>query len=202
MKVTDLLFSFDKGLYKMLMMKKLQVIKRDQDYLGVVDGGEARASQSLLRSAPQFATQPFADSPHLERTCFTPEEFTEQIMKAQRYQAIVLDEARAALNSRQSMTKVSRALTSMLAEVRQKNLFLFVVLPSIYDLDKYVALWRTKSLFHLYLEDESRVSSKFGRANKSKTSSIMERRLFRTENRAASSLVASASTEFCPKRNT
>jgi hypothetical protein len=38
----------------------------------------------------------------------------------------------------------------MLAEIRQKNLFVFVVMPTFFDLDKYVALWRSRALIHVY----------------------------------------------------
>ena len=38
----------------------------------------------------------------------------------------------------------------MLAECRQKNLFIFVVMPTFFDLDKYVALWRSRALIHVY----------------------------------------------------
>jgi hypothetical protein len=38
----------------------------------------------------------------------------------------------------------------MMMEMRQKNLFVFIVLPTIFLLDKYVALWRTVGLFHVY----------------------------------------------------
>jgi hypothetical protein len=38
----------------------------------------------------------------------------------------------------------------MLAEIRQKNLFIFIVLPTFFDLDRYVALWRSRALIHIY----------------------------------------------------
>ena len=40
-------------------------------------------------------------------------------------------------------------------QMRQKNLFVIVVLPSIFQIDRYVALHRTKNLIHVY-ENKSR----------------------------------------------
>jgi hypothetical protein len=48
---------------------------------------------------------------------------------------------------------VNRTLISMMTEIRQKNLFIFVVLPSFFDVDRYVAIWRARALFHVYTAD-------------------------------------------------
>ena len=50
------------------------------------------------------------------------------------------------------MSLINRTLISMLAEIRQKNLFVFVVMPCFFDLDKYVALWRSRVLIHVYTD--------------------------------------------------
>jgi len=41
-------------------------------------------------------------------------------------------------------------------ECRQKNLFVFIVLPTIFMLNKYAALWRTRGLFHVYTKKGKR----------------------------------------------
>ena len=48
------------------------------------------------------------------------------------------------------MSLINRTLITMLAEIRQKNLYVFVVMPCFFDLDKYVALWRSRALIHVY----------------------------------------------------
>ena len=42
----------------------------------------------------------------------------------------------------------------MLAEIRQKNLFVYVVMPTFFDLDKYAALWRSRALINVYTVGE------------------------------------------------
>lgn len=52
------------------------------------------------------------------------------------------------------MSKVNRTLVKMLTEIGFKNLFVIIILPSVFDLDRYVALWRSKALFHVYTGDK------------------------------------------------
>ncbi|KKM04547.1 hypothetical protein LCGC14_1763090 [marine sediment metagenome] len=88
---------------------------------------------------------------NLNRVAFTSKEFTDVITKAKKHEAVVYDEAYTGLSSRATMSVINRALVSMLAEIRQKNLFVFIVMPTFFDLDKYVALWRSRALFHVYV---------------------------------------------------
>jgi len=91
-----------------------------------------------------------------ERIVFTPSQFRKAIMAAEKYQSVVYDEAYTGLSSRSTMGMINRALVSMLAEIRQKNLFVFVVMPCFFDLDKYVALWRSRALIHVYTTEFQR----------------------------------------------
>ena len=38
----------------------------------------------------------------------------------------------------------------MLAQIRQKNLFILILIPSFFDLDRNIALWRSRALIHTY----------------------------------------------------
>ena len=88
---------------------------------------------------------------NLDRVVFTPKDFRHAIINSQKYQSVVYDEAYTGLSSRATMSLINRTLISMLAEIRQKNLFVFVVMPCFFDLDKYVALWRSRALVHVYI---------------------------------------------------
>ena len=52
------------------------------------------------------------------------------------------------------MSEVNRSMAGVATEMRQKNLFIIIVLPSFFDLDRYFALWRCKSLFHVYFTEK------------------------------------------------
>jgi hypothetical protein len=45
-------------------------------------------------------------------------------------------------------------MIGLATEMRQKNLFVLLVLPSFFDLDRYFALWRCRALFHVYFTPE------------------------------------------------
>lgn len=87
---------------------------------------------------------------NLSRVCMTPEEFRIAIETAERGQAIVYDEAYGGLASRRALSEVNHILTQMMMECGMKNLVLIIILPTYYMLDKYVALFRARGLFHVY----------------------------------------------------
>jgi len=126
--------------------KAKQVLKEDWDMIFCYDGYEG-SGKSTKAIQDAFYCDPTLT---LERITFTPDDFKKQIIKAQQYQAVVYDEAYTGLSSRSAMSRVNKTLVQMLAEIRQKNLFVFVVMPTFFDLDKYVALWRTRALVHVY----------------------------------------------------
>lgn len=127
-----------------------EVILNDWDMVFCVDGYEGAGKSVLAMQCAKFCDPSFT----VDRVVFTPKEFQNAINNSEKYQAVVYDEAYTGLSSRATMTSINRALTGMLAEIRQKNLFVFVVMPTYFDLDKYVALWRSRALIHVYTGDK------------------------------------------------
>jgi hypothetical protein len=145
MKVTDKDYYMDGYLEKNLLTAK-NVIKKDWDMVFIVDGAEG-SGKSVLAMQMAYYCDPTLT---LERIVFTPNTFRKAIIQAKQYQAVIYDEAYTGLSARATMSMINRALVSMLAEIRQKNLFVFVVMPTFFDLDKYVALWRSRALINVY----------------------------------------------------
>ena len=122
-------------------------IKDDWDMVFVVDGEEGSGKSVLAMQCAKYCDSSF----DISRECFDAESFEKCVREtAQQYQSIVFDEAFGGLSSRAVMSKVNRSLVRMMTEIRAKNLFIFVVLPTFFDLDKYVALWRSRALLHVY----------------------------------------------------
>ncbi len=138
-------FYMDGYLKKNLEMAK-RVIKQDWDMVFIVDGAEGSGKSVMAQQAAYCCDPTF----NIDRIVFTPYSFRKAIISAKQYQAVVYDEAYTGLSSRATMSLINRTLVSMLAEIRQKNLFVFVVMPTFFDLDKYVALWRSRALIHIY----------------------------------------------------
>lgn len=129
-----------------------RIIKKDWDFLFVVDGMEGGGKSTLAIQAALFLDPTFC----MDRIVFDAEEFERAVLKAGKYQAIVYDEAITGLYSREAMQYINTALTKLLAQIRQKNLFIFILIPSFYDIDKYVAMWRSRGLFHIYTKNFER----------------------------------------------
>lgn len=138
------------GYLKNVLDTAKKVIKKDWDMVFIVDGAEGSGKSMLAMQSAKYCD----NSLNVDRVVFTPKEFRQAIVKAEKYQSVVYDEAYTGLSSRATMSLINRTLISMLAEIRQKNLFVFVVMPCFFDLDKYVALWRSRGLFHVYTGKE------------------------------------------------
>lgn len=125
------------------------VIQKDWDMVFLVDGSEG-SGKSMIAMQMGYYCDPTLS---LDRVVFTPAALRKAIADSEPYQTVIYDEAYTGLSSRATMSLINRTLISMLAEIRQKNLFVFVVMPCFFDLDKYVALWRSRALIHVYIGD-------------------------------------------------
>ena len=126
-----------------------KVIKDDWDMIFCYDGYEGSGKSTVAGQHAFYCDQTLS----LKRYAFNGEQFKQVVDRAKQYQAVVYDEAYSGLSSRGAMSKINRSIVSMLTEIRQKNLFVFIVLPCYFDLDKYVALWRSRALVHIYTGD-------------------------------------------------
>ena len=126
------------------------IIKKDWDMIFVFDGYEG-TGKSVMCMQTAFYCDPTLT---IDRITFNPDDFEKAILSAEKYQAIVLDEAYSGLSSRGAMSSINKKIVQMLTVIREKNLFIFIVLPSFFDLDKYVAVWRSRALIHVYSEKD------------------------------------------------
>ena len=146
---TDQQFSMDGYMKKNLDTAK-DVIKKDWDMIFVYDGYEGSGKSTKACQDAFYCDQTLT----FDRYAFNSKQFKQVVHRAEPYQAVIYDEAYSGLSSRGAMSKINKSLVSMLTEIRQKNLFVFIVLPCFFDLDKYVALWRSRALVHVYTGDK------------------------------------------------
>ena len=120
--------------------------KRDEDEVLIIDGDE-RSGKSTFGMQLGKYIDPSLD---LDRVCFTPDEFRKAIINAKQYQVVIFDEAYRGLASKGALTEVNKLLVSLMMEMGQKNLCVIIILPTFYLLEKYVAIWRARGLFHVF----------------------------------------------------
>ncbi len=131
---------------------KKRVLKKDRDWVCVIDGEEGVGKSVLAQQIAKYLDPKFT----IEDIVFNSDEFLKKIKdpKTKKGKAIVLDEAFSAASSRSSLSEVNRAMIGVATEMRQKNLFIILCIPSFFDLDRYFALWRCRALFHVYFSEE------------------------------------------------
>lgn len=137
--------------------------KKDSDWIIALDGAEGSGKSTLALQIARYVDPTFC----LDDIVFDNEGFKERVFTKQKGGAIVFDECFTGLSSRASLSKVSKMLVSLMMQMRQKNLFVIMVLPSFFMLEKYTALFRTRSLIHVY-ENKNRRGYYVGYSKKKK----------------------------------
>ena len=120
--------------------------KRDKDIVLLLDGHEGVGKSTLGLQIGKYIDSSFS----VDRVTFSAEEFRDAILKAKQGQVVVYDEAFTGLSARSSLSGVNKILVSLMMQMRQKNLCVIIILPTVFLLDKYVALFRSKALIHVY----------------------------------------------------
>jgi hypothetical protein len=122
------------------------LMKKDKDCIIAIDGKEGTGKSTLGLQYCKYIDPSF----NLNRVTFTPDEFRQAIYDAQKGQAVMFDEAFTGFSSRASLSGINKTLISLMMQIRQKNLFVVIILPTFFLLDKYISIFRTRVLIHVY----------------------------------------------------
>jgi energy-coupling factor transporter ATP-binding protein EcfA2 len=112
---------------------KKNIEKKDRDFVILVDGYEGSGKSTFAQQIGRYL-----------------DEFKQSIINAKKGDCIIYDEAVMGLSSADSITRIGRLLKSMMMQMRQKNLFVIIIIPAFFELNKYAVLGRAKGLFHIY----------------------------------------------------
>lgn len=126
----------DGKLLKVLEGNRKIVMTSDTIERMIIFGDSGTGKSTIASQIAKFYDNTFTE----ERMCQSEVQFREQLEKMGKHQAIVIDEAFESLNSKESIKKAQILLTNLLQIIRQKNIFLIIVLPALWDLNKSVAL--------------------------------------------------------------
>lgn len=143
--------------HQLIKVVRPAVRKKDFDYVLAIDGEEGSGKSVFAMQIAKILDSSF----NLSQLCFTPQEFIKKVVRAKAHQCIVFDEAFTGLSSRSSLSEMNQLLVTLMMEMRQKNLFIILVMPSFFMFDKYAVLHRAKGLFHVYLRKGRRGVWKF-----------------------------------------
>ena len=136
----------DKALFSNMQIFK-DLIKHDFDAFIVISGDEGVGKSKFAKQLCSIATD---GKFSVDNIAFTPEQFKDRVINAKQYDAVLYDEGITGLHARAAMTKINRSLISMAAQCRKKNLFVIIIVPSFFDVDKNIALHRSRALIQIY----------------------------------------------------
>ena len=144
-------FSIDNKLAYQLDTKIIpDLMKKDKDAVFLVDGGERKGKSVFTQTVMAYLGYRMGVMINLSNICMTPQEFREKVEKSSKNDIVVYDEAHRGMASSRSLSEINNILKDLMMEMGQKNLCVFIVLPTFFLLDKYAALFRSRGLFHIY----------------------------------------------------
>jgi tRNA uridine 5-carbamoylmethylation protein Kti12 len=139
-------YSMDGFLYNSLFSAKKVMKSKDLDLIIQITGYPGTGKSTLACQIACFLDPSFNE----ERLCLTAEKFINEIKKATAGQCVVLDESYEGLNSSEIRKEVGRALLNLLNVVRQKRLYILILIPNFFDMSKQIACFRSRWLIHCY----------------------------------------------------
>ena len=151
-----------------------EMVHNDWDMVCLYDGAVGVGKSVLAMQHAYYFDPTF----NLSRVCFTAEEFKNAVNKAEKYQAVLYDEAYTGMSSRDTMKSVNKQLEKRITEIRQKNLYLFIVMPTFFDLAKQMAIWRARYLIHVYTTKRKRGFFRFYNEEKKKLLYILGQKYY------------------------
>jgi len=132
--------------------------ENDFDFVIIITGdGKVRVGKSVLAQEVGYYIawslgRPF-DTENCSNIVFSGEELIKSATTS-KPSVFIYDEARAELDAKKTMSKVSKILQDFFAECGMLNHFLILVLPDFFELNKRIAISRSECLINVFLRKE------------------------------------------------
>ncbi len=156
----------------------VQQLKKDFDQVWFIDGAEGSGKSDLAATCAAYVNPDKTRHTLINRIVTDIEKAEEVLLKAGKFDAVVLDESYGGMSSTGAMTKINRILQRRFTEIRAKNLFVFILAPSFMDINRYFAIWRSKALLHVYTKSADRGYAAFFNDEKKKRLYILGKKQF------------------------
>ena len=88
--------------------------------------------------------------------CFSFQEFFDKCTTCPEHSVVILDECFESMNTKAGISKEFHKVVSFLQVIRQRHLYIFLLLPNFFDLNKSIALYNTSLLFVCYEDGDKR----------------------------------------------
>lgn len=122
-----------------------EAVARKWDGLFYVGGYEGDGKSEFAAQMAYYFDPTYC----LDRCVFTPQQFIEAVDKAQPKQAIVYDEAQDVMEST-AKDKTAQEIKSLMTRIRKKQLFIIIVAPDFWRINKYLFIHRARAFLRIY----------------------------------------------------
>ncbi len=147
--VRDKEFYLDGFLKQKLDTLKQIVFKKNWDGVILIDGLERVGKSTLGITIAYYLSE---GEFFVKNICTDSNDAVKKIESFPDKSILLIDEGSLVFNSRDAMRKEQKKLIKILNVVGQKNMIFIIVLPSIFDLNKTIAMRRSKFLLHCYTD--------------------------------------------------
>ena len=146
-KPGDREYYMDGYLHDNLTYVKDRVLNYKNMMVCIIDGRPGTGKSTLAAQISYFCS-----NGHLTLTneIFTVNQFLEEMKNAKKGDGLILDEAFDLLNKRKAQSNQNMIALSILQQMRVRQSFIFIVLPSVFDLDKNIILNLCDTFIHTY----------------------------------------------------
>jgi len=127
----------------------------DNDVVAIICGDEGSGKSNLAGNCMRYITKD-KFNPMNDLIGSDYEDALNKISKVKMKGSLMFDEGNVFFLSTEVMKKENRELHKIFSIFRQKNLFVFIVLPSFFRLNSYFALDRSRFLLRTYLKKGKR----------------------------------------------
>lgn len=127
-----------------------ELVMKNWDNIGFISGYEGDGKSSLAQTIGLYLDATL----NLDKIVFTPQQFFDAVDKADKSTVIIWDEADDL--GEQWYKDILQALKSKMKRIRKRNLHIILVTPTIFDLNKYFVIARTRWLIHVYADGTER----------------------------------------------
>lgn len=150
--VTDKQFYMHKTLVENLDIL-IKAVNKKWDGVIIIDGLEGSGKTTLAKSCGYYFAHKCGTNFNLDHIVFLPEQFMWACANFKPKSVIVWDEFIFGGYSSDAINTINKTITKMLTIIRNKQLFIILVIPWIFMLTPYVAVARSRCLLNVYTPD-------------------------------------------------
>ena len=141
----------DDRMYRELKKMKDQVLIHNDMGVILIDGRPGSGKSTLAGQVAYFLTD---GKFNVNYESFNQKQTFDIMKKMKEGDCCIIDESFDVINKRTAQTSANMLTINMLQQMRSRKVFILILLPSFYDLDKNVSLWLASALLHCYRSPE------------------------------------------------